>query len=106
MNKQIIINGQENINETLSIHYIIYRIDNIKNGKYYVGQHKTENPLDDYMGSGLLIENAIKKYNIDNFIKTTYFQFSQSSHVFVFTLRIILKFNTLYIKLTFLYLLF
>ena len=33
------INQISNINESLSVHYLIYRIDNILNGKYYIGQH-------------------------------------------------------------------
>ena len=69
------INGLSNINESLSIHYLIYRIDNLENGKHYVGQHSTQNPLDDYMGSGKLILKAIAKYGVEKFVKTILFDF-------------------------------
>ena len=69
------INGLSNINESLSIHYLIYKIVNLENGKHYIGQHKTENPLDKYMGSGGLITQAIAKHGIDKFVKTILFDF-------------------------------
>jgi len=31
------INGVSNINNNLSCHYLIYRIDNLINNKYYIG---------------------------------------------------------------------
>ena len=42
----------------------IYETTNIENGKTYVGQHHCGNKYDDnaYLGSGLLIKKAIKKY--------------------------------------------
>lgn len=37
------------------------------NGKTYVGQHRYETLDDDYMGSGVILKQAIKKNGIDNF---------------------------------------
>lgn len=49
-------------------YYHIYKIINLINNKIYVGRH-FGNIEDDYMGSGLLLNKAYKKYNIKNFKK-------------------------------------
>lgn len=46
---------------------IIYKTTNIITGKIYIGQDSNNNP--GYLGSGLLIKKAIKKYGRDKFIK-------------------------------------
>lgn len=69
------INGLSNINESLSVHYLIYRIDNLENRKHYIGQHQTENPLDSYVGSGKIIRRAVEKEGIEKFVKTILFDF-------------------------------
>jgi len=51
------------------MHYIIYKITNQINSKYYIGRHATKNVNDSYMGSGTGIKNAIAKYGVKNFTK-------------------------------------
>jgi group I intron endonuclease len=58
------------------MHYLIYKITNKLNNKFYVGKHATLNENDDYMGSGELIGRAIKKYGKEQFIKEILFDLS------------------------------
>lgn len=45
----------------------IYKVTNLLNNKIYIGQTHYDNPK--YFGSGTLINKAIEKYGIENFIK-------------------------------------
>jgi hypothetical protein len=49
--------------------YLIYKITNQINGRYYIGRHRTNDINDSYMGSGKGILNAVKKYGSENFTK-------------------------------------
>jgi group I intron endonuclease len=51
------------------IYFYIYVVTNIINKKQYVGQHASNDKNDDYLGSGKILEKAIKKYSIENFKK-------------------------------------
>ena len=47
--------------------YIIYETTNIVNNKKYRGAHQTNKLNDGYLGSGVIFQNAYKKYGRDNF---------------------------------------
>lgn len=49
--------------------FFLYKTTNIINGKFYIGVHQTTNINDGYLGSGLNLRRAIKKYGRDNFHK-------------------------------------
>lgn len=49
--------------------HTVYKTTNLLNGKVYVGKHTTDNPNDEYLGSGLALIKAIAKYGKENFVK-------------------------------------
>jgi group I intron endonuclease len=57
--------------------YIVYKTTNLVNQKIYIGAHKQDFFLpiifDGYLGSGLMLKRAIKKYSEENFRRETLF---------------------------------
>ena len=49
--------------------YTVYKTVCLANQKFYIGVHKTDDPNDDYLGSGKLIRAAVKKYGRESFRK-------------------------------------
>lgn len=62
--------------------HIIYKTTNKVNKKIYIGYHfQTSNPFsfDGYLGSGMSLIRAIKKYGVDCFIRETIFVYEDAS---------------------------
>jgi hypothetical protein len=63
------------------MHYTIYKITSIVDDKIYIGKHQTEDVNDSYMGSGILISRAIKKYGKENFTKEILYIFESEEEM-------------------------
>ncbi len=62
--------------QTIQKKHLIYKTTNIKNGKFYIGKHTVLEKYDYlYLGSGLALSYAIKKYGRQNFIREILFEF-------------------------------
>ncbi len=71
--------------------YTVYKITNLINNKIYVGVHITKNLNDSYMGSGVNIKRAIKKYGIKNFKKEYLSIFDNENEMFQMESKIVNK---------------
>lgn len=71
--------------------YTVYKITNIHNGKIYVGAHKTDTPMDEYLGSGNLIKRAVKKYGRKFFVKDILAVYDNSAEAYEHEASIVTK---------------
>lgn len=64
--------------------FYFYKITNQINGKYYFGVHSTDNIDDGYMGSGVALKRAYKKYGVGNFSKEILHFFDNADEMYAF----------------------
>lgn len=98
-----------------SMYWIVYQTINLINNKIYIGVHKTKTPyeFDGYLGCGAYINNAytyengktyfhnaLKKYGVKNFKRTTLKVFDEEAHAYAEEARLVdedfLKRNDVY----------
>jgi len=53
----------------IDMHYLIYKITNKLNNKFYVGAHKTHDKNDEYFGSGKILSRSVEKHGKEKFHK-------------------------------------
>lgn len=63
------------------MYYTIYETTCLLNGKKYIGKHATLDINDQYLGSGLILSNALKKYGRENFKKEILFVFDNEDEM-------------------------
>lgn len=63
--------------------HIVYKTTNLVNNKFYLGVHDTSRKNDKtYLGSGIVLKQAIKKYGKSNFIRETLMEFNTSEEAY------------------------
>ena len=71
--------------------YTIYQTTNIINNKKYIGKHETKTLDDNYLGSGILLKSAIKKYGKENFRREYLFVFDNEKEMILKEQELITK---------------
>lgn len=69
--------------------YTVYETKNQLTNMIYVGVHKTRNPDDDYLGSGIYIRRAIAELGEKHFQKTVLFEYDNPVDAFLKELEIV-----------------
>lgn len=63
--------------------YIVYKTINTLNDRYYIGVHKQKSDgFDGYLGSGIAIREAVRKYGKENFKRETLFSYDNSKQAY------------------------
>lgn len=80
----------KSVETNLTFHFV-YKTENMINGKIYIGVHSSNNPNDNYLGSGKLITKAIRKYGRNNFRRRILEFFSTREEAFAKEAEIVTK---------------
>jgi hypothetical protein len=62
--------------------YTVYQTTHIDSSRLYIGVHKTSTPNDGYLGSGIYLKEAIKKYGRAAFKKEVLFIFETAEEAY------------------------
>ena len=71
------------------MYHYVYQVDNLVNGKIYVGCHSTANLDDGYLGSGKNLQRAYKRHGVENFSKKILSMHSSAEEMFAEEARIV-----------------
>jgi len=74
--------------------HFVYCTTNIINGKQYIGDHSTDNPEDGYLGSGIQIKGAFRKYGREKFQREILEYFNTKEEAFDSQEKWINEFNS------------
>jgi len=77
------------------MNHFVYLTTNLVNGKQYVGDHSSDNLNDGYLGSGIVIVKAIKKFGKEKFQREILEQFDSKNKAENSQQKYIEQFNTL-----------
>lgn len=77
-----------NIKQDFTYHYF-YKITNLINNHFYYGVHNTKNLDDGYIGSGVRLQIAYKKYGIENFKKEILKYFDTKEEAFEYEAEVV-----------------
>lgn len=73
----------------------VYETTNLVNGKKYIGVSVTKENSDNYLGSGVLLKRAIKKYSVESFIKIIIKEFESEKDARDYERNLIEKLNAI-----------
>jgi len=76
-------------------YHFVYVTINLVDGKKYIGDHSTNKLEDGYLGSGIRISNAIKKYGKENFKRKILEFFDNKEEAFKSQYKWINEYNSL-----------
>ena len=79
------------IPEGKEVYYYFYKIENLINGKFYYGVHKTKSLSDGYPGSGYALKRDIKLLGIEKFKKYITKFFNSEKEMYLYEEKMITK---------------
>lgn len=71
------------------LYNFVYITTNNINGDYYIGKHSTDNLNDGYIGSGVVLNRAIKKYGRSNFTMSVLQYFDTEEEAYQYEYEIV-----------------
>ena len=59
----------------MQTYYYIYKTTNVVNNKIYIGKHKSKDLDNNYLGSGKILQLAVKKYGEEKNLSKKFFMY-------------------------------